>query len=143
VVHDRDRDLTAVVLANNYVAGMVADVAEAVLSLAKGEEPAPLTVRAPAAIAGGELTHLAATYRMPEGVFPGDPPLTIEAADGYLVARLGGTPVDVLIPQGGRAFLSRALWSIVEFDGAAGAPAQMLEVRALYRESSFTAHRDS
>lgn len=143
VLHDRTRDLTVVVLANNYAAGNVGDVAEAVLALATDDVPSPLAVRAPTTIAREELALLAATYRLPEGIFPGDPQLTIEAVDGYLVARLGGAPVDVLMPQGGRSFLSRALWSIVEFDGHPGAAARSLEVRALYRESSFTAHRES
>ena len=142
-MHDVARDRSVVVLLNNYAAGMVGDVAEAAAALADGAEPRPLAVRAPVEPDSSDLPFLEGAYRLPDGFFPGDPPLTIEDAGGYLVVRIGGAPVDVLVPQGGRAFLSRALWSIVTFDGAAGTRSGRIDVRALYNDSRFEARRES
>ena len=140
--HDVTLDRTVVVLANNYTAGMVGELGEAVFALAAGSEPAPLPVHARTPIVAAELPLLSGSYVLPEGLFPGDPRLTIDHDGGYLVARIGGAPVDVLLPQGGRAYLSRAFWSIITFDGGTGERANALEVRALYNDSRFEARRE-
>ena len=141
VIHEVEADRTVVVLANNYSAGMVADLGEAVLALAEGNEPIPLPVRAPAPIDASGLSGLTGTFVLPEGFLPGDPRLTIQDEGGYLVARIGGTPVDVLVPQGDRVFLSRALWSILTFRSTGSGAATSIEGKALYNDSRFEAYR--
>jgi CubicO group peptidase (beta-lactamase class C family) len=142
-VMQKDSDLVAVVLANNYAAGMVADVAGALLGFAAGRAPTPLPVTAPVAIDQAELPALAGSYRIPDGILPLPPGTAVEIrqVDGDLIAHIMGSPVDVLVPQGGRTFLLRALWSAVTFDAPEGARSPGLEVRALYRDSSFRATR--
>ncbi len=142
VLHERRSDLTVIVLSNNYGAGMTSDIAEAAIAIAKGNEPAPLAVTAPAPISTA-VTGLAGRYNLPPGAIPVPPgtPMELRLSGQHLVVYLGATPVDVLVPQPGGKFLSRALWSlVVPHDAAAGTPAS-IEVRALYRDYSFRATR--
>jgi CubicO group peptidase (beta-lactamase class C family) len=138
--HDRRRDATTIVLVNNYAGGMVADVAEAVAALARGEAPKALPVVRPVRADTSAQRALAGTYTLPSGALPVPPGTIVElrVSGDHLVVYLGAVPVDVLVPQGPRTYLARALWSMVE------APAQgadSVKVRALYRDQSFHARR--
>lgn len=139
----RQGDLVAVVLANNYAAGMVADLGGALLELAAGKEPPALPVSAPAALDEGALAGLAGSYLIPDGTFPVPPgtPVEIRQSGGHLVAYILGTPTDVLIPQGERRFLLRALWSIATFEPPADAGSPGIEIRPLYRPGSYRVTR--
>ena len=79
---------------------------------------------------------------MPPGAFGLPPGTTVElrVSGSDLVAYIGSTPVDVLVPQGPRRFLARALWSMIEIRGPDPAP-DSIEVRALFRDFTFTAPR--
>ncbi len=142
VTHDRRRDLTTVVLANNYAAGMVADVAAGVDAIALGNTPRVLPATGPATVSEAEQNTLLGKYSVPDGVLPIPPASTLDIRmiGDHLVAYLGGTPVDVLIPQGHRSFLARSLWSIFVVEGKSSA-VDSITVRALYRNFSFTAKR--
>lgn len=138
--HDRRRDATTIVLVNNYAAGMVAEVAEGVAALARGDAPKALPVGKPARADTSAQRMLAGTYSLPAGALPVPPGTTVElrVSGDHLVVYLGAVPVDVLVPQGPHTYLARALWSMIE------APAQgadSLNVRALYRDQSFHALR--
>jgi CubicO group peptidase (beta-lactamase class C family) len=141
VLHDRKHDITAVVLANNYSAGMVSDLAEAALAIAKGEVPSALPVRGPVKPDVLRMKQVAGFYMLPDGSLPIPPHsrLEIRLTEDNLVAYLGTVPVDVLVPQGGGHYLARALWSMV--DVPAAGPVDSIVVRALYRNSLFTARR--
>jgi hypothetical protein len=64
---------------------------------------------------------LTGTYRPPDGALPyGDGPVSVRWHRGGLVLFRDATPLDVLIPQGGDAFLLRSLWSEMRFTTGAG-----------------------
>jgi CubicO group peptidase (beta-lactamase class C family) len=141
VEHDRRRDRTTVVLANNYAAGMVSDLAAAADSIAAGRTPPRLPVTGEVKVPLSKLRDLAGFYMIPAGTLPVPPGSRIELrlVRDHLVAYLSAAPLDVLIPQGNGRFLARALWSMIEAprDGAA----ESIRVKALYNESSFIAVR--
>lgn len=139
----REGEWIAVVLANNYAAGAAAEVATAAVRLAAGESVEPLPVVAPISRPAEELAPLAGTYALPDGVLPLPPGTTvaIDRSGDDLVASLAGTPVDVLVPQGERTFLLRALWSIATFDAPVDGRSPGFEVRALYRDAAFRVER--
>ena len=143
VLHERDSNLAVIVLANNYAAGMTGEIAEAALALARGRAPVALPVVAPVTAPAEQLSKLPGQFRMPPGELglPPDTHLEIRLRDGDLIAYLGTTPVDVLIPQPGGRFLSRTLWSLVEPVAAPSGSIAGLEIRALYRDHSFRAMR--
>ena len=142
VRHDRQRDITTVVLANNYSAGMVADVARGAEAIASGKSPEALAVSAPTKVSGAEMRALAGKYRVPERSLPIPPGTSVElrASGDQVVIYLGAVPVDVLIPQAPRLYLARALWSLVDARKN-GSTVDSLEIRALYRESKVVAKR--
>jgi hypothetical protein len=141
LLYERASDLTAIVLSNNYAAGMTAEVAEAAIAIAKAKIPASLPVSAPVSVAQEVLSGLAGRYGLPSGALPVPPgtPMELRMHGRDLVVYLGDAPVDVLVPQPGGKFLSRALWSLVEPHAASGTASAFLEIRALYRDSSFRA----
>ena len=137
VRYERSSDFTAIVLSNNYSAGMTGEIAEAAIAMAKGLSPAPLPVVAPLRASPDTIAKLAGRYTMPAGELglPPGTPLVLRVQRGELIAYLGTTPVDVLVPQPSGKFLSRTLWSIVQ-------PVESgIEVRTLYRDHSFRATR--
>jgi len=140
--HDRKRDITTVVLTNNYAAGMAADVASGAEAIGRGEAPRALPVVSPVRALARDMRTLAGTYSFPDGALPVPPGTSVEIrrVENNLVAYLGSVPVDVLIPQGPRTWLARALWSMVEATGS-GLAADSIKVRALYRDFAFTARR--
>ena len=139
LVHNRRLDITTVVLANNYSAGMVADVAAAAEAIVRGSIPGPLTVTSPVKPDSARARLLAGKYSIPESALPLPPGTNVEIrVSGHdLIAYLGTVPVDVLVPQGPGRYLARALWSMVE----APPSGDSLVIRALYRDSKFTATR--
>ena len=142
VQHDRKRDLTTVVLANNYSAGMVADVAQGVEAMALGLTPKPLPVVRPAAIVINDARALVGKYSVPDGTLPVPPGTMVDVrlAGDQPVAYLGATPLDVLIPQAPRLCLARALWSTFEPMGSTGT-VDSIRIRALYRDFTFVVKR--
>ena len=141
VEHDRKRDRTTIVLANNYAAGMVGDLAVAADRIADGRDPAPLPVKAPARVDVAAIRPLAGFYSVPERSLPVPPGTRVELRmmGNHAVAFLGSTPVDVLVPQGDGRYLARALWSIIE--APVGGKVDSIVVRALYADRSFKAVR--
>jgi CubicO group peptidase (beta-lactamase class C family) len=139
----REGEWIAVVLANNYAAGAVGNVAEALIRLALGQAAEPLPVVAPVAVSARDLEPYTGPYALPDGVLPLPPGtrVVITPAGDDLVATLAGTPVDVLVPQGERTFLLRALWSTATFDSPVDGQSPGFEVRALYRDASFRVER--
>jgi CubicO group peptidase (beta-lactamase class C family) len=141
VEHDRKRDRTIVVLANNYAAASVSDLAAAAESIASGRTPPSLPVKAEIRMPEEDLRRLSGSYTLPAGVLPVPDGSKIELrlVNKHVVAFLGGTPVDVLIPQAAGRFLARSLWSIIELPEAGAVDS--IRVRALYADRSFTAVR--
>jgi CubicO group peptidase (beta-lactamase class C family) len=139
----REGEWVAIVLANNYAAGAVGNVAAAGIRLAAGRPADPLPVTAPVAVPARDLEPFAGAYALPDGVLPLPPGtrVVVAPAGDDLVATLAGTPVDVLVPQGRRTFLLRALWSTATFDPPVDGRSPGFEVRALYRDASFRAER--
>jgi len=120
---DFTHDVDVVVLCNNYAAGMVGSVGDAFIALARGATVAPPRWRSDVTLDSLEAAPLTGTYKPPTGALPyGDGPVAVRWRKGALVLALAGTPVDVLIPQGGDAFLLRSLWSEMRFPAEAGAP---------------------
>jgi hypothetical protein len=70
------------------------------------------------------------------------PVVAIEARGEDLVAMRAGEPYDVLVPQGGGAFLSRRLWSRVTFDPPVDGRSRGFEVQPLYRPGSYRGERE-
>jgi CubicO group peptidase (beta-lactamase class C family) len=122
MARDFTHDVDVVVLCNNYAAGMVSDVGDAFLALARGATVEPPPWRSDVRLDSLKAIAFTGTYRPPSGALPyGDEPVSLRRHDGGLVMYLTGTPVDVLIPQGGDAFLLRTLWSEMRFTTVDGA----------------------
>ena len=119
MVRDYDNDLFVVVLANNYSAAMVADVAHDLRAMALGQARPPAAWRGDLPV-DASASKLVGTWRLEQ---PGPPlgrdPVTIERRGNALVALYGGQPVDALLPQGGGRWLGRAMWSEVAVQGDA------------------------
>jgi hypothetical protein len=141
VLSDRKRGIAAVVLSNNYAAGMVGDIAEAVVAIAQDSTPVPLRVHAPVDIDITKAARFAGRYHAPPGTLPLPPgsALEIRTSGRSLQAVLDGVPVDLLVPQGDGSFLSRTLWSLVEFRDAAKDTGSVMTIRPLYREGVINA----
>lgn len=138
----REGEWTAVVLANNYAAGATADVAEALIRLAAGESAEPLPVVPAVAISPESIEPLTGPYALPRGSLPdGLTEVVLTDSGGNLVATLEGIPLDLLVPQGERRFLLRALWSTVTFDPPVDGRSPGFEVRPLYRPGSYRGER--
>jgi CubicO group peptidase (beta-lactamase class C family) len=138
----REGEWIAVVLANNYAAGAAMDVAPALIALARGDRPEPLPVVSPAPLAPADRAAVEGDYAVGPG--PALPPgtvVTIESRGDDLVATVFGGPVDVLVPQGDRAFLLRGLWSRATFDPPDGGRSPGIEVQPLYGMASYRAER--
>ena len=122
MARDFTHDVDVVVLCNNYAAGMVGDVGDAFLALARGAAAEPPPWRSDVRLDSLQAIAFSGTYRPPSGALPyGDGPVSVRRRDGGLVMYLAATPVDVLIPQGGDAFLLRSLWSEMRFTTVNGA----------------------
>lgn len=138
----REGEWIAVVLANNYAAGAAMDVAPALIALARGDRPEPLPVASPAPLAPADRAAVLGGYAVEPG--PALPPGTvveIESRGDDLVATVWGQPVDVLVPQGGRSFLLRGLWSRVTFDPPVDGLSPGVEVQPLYGTTAYRAER--
>lgn len=139
----REGETVAVVLANSYAAGMTYEVARALIELAAGRTPAALPVSAPvepdptAAAAAPGRYRLPAEYLQLDGVTA----LEVRLVEDELVAFLGEVAVDVLVPQGGRAFLLRSLWSTLTFEPPVGGRSPGAQLRPLYRDATHRAPR--
>jgi CubicO group peptidase (beta-lactamase class C family) len=122
-------DISVIVLANNYAAGMVADVAASLDSLATGARVQPPAWRADLTMAAEEAREWVGRYRPPAGALPyGDGPYDVRWQNGELVVAQGGVPMDVLIPQGEGTFLLRNAWSRMSLAiGADGKPITTLQ----------------
>ena len=141
IVHDRRRDMTTVVLANNYSASMIDELAAAAAAIADGRPPQPLAVVAPVSDSEAQQVRMAGRYSVPDGVLPLPPGSGVELRmmTGSIVVFIGAAPIDVLVAQGRGRYLARALWSMIETEP--GRAVNSLRVRALYRDSEFTATR--
>lgn len=138
----REGEWIAVVLANNYAAGAAMDVVPALIALARGDRPEPLPVVSPAPLAPVDRAAVLGDYAVEPG--PALPPgtvVSIESRGEDLVATVAGAPVDVLVPQGGRAFLLRGLWSRATFDPPVDGRSPGVEVQPLYGMGSYRAER--
>src|SRR5262245_31027612 len=114
VVMARDfmHDVDVVVLCNNYAAGMVGTIAQDLLPLARGLEVEKPRWRGDLRADSAMVASFTGTWRASTGALPyGDGPFDLRWHRGELVLFLDGTAIDVLIPQGGDAFLLRNLWS--------------------------------
>lgn len=133
----------AIVLANNYAAGAAMNVAPALIELARGGRPEPLPVVSPAFLAPADRAAVVGAFEIQPGspALPAGAVVMIEVRGDDLVATFAGTPVDVLVPQGDRSFLLRALWSRVTFDPPVDGRSPGLEVQPLFREGSYRAER--
>lgn len=142
VVHDRRRDVTAVVLANNYAAGMTYDIAAAALQLARGDTVVPLAVSAPSPISRAALDGAPGVYEPPSGWLGLPPGQTIEVrrSGDHLSVYVGDLPVDALVGQPGGSLLARSLWSLIDFSATDGRVTAM-QVRPLYAEGTITMRR--
>ena len=141
VLRDRVRDITVVVLANNYSAGMVSDIAGAAMAIVRDQKPKPLPIFREVAGDIAMMSRLAGEYAMPPGAL-GLPPgsrIDLRVVAGHLVAYLHDTPVDVLIPQPSGSYLARSLWSVI--DVPHGDRPSSLHIRALYNDSGFDVER--
>ena len=136
-------DLTAIVLLNNYAAGMTYDVARALIELAAGRTPAPLPVSAPRAPDPATASAVRGAYHLPAEYLQldGITAVEIRQVDDHLVALLGEVPVDVLVPQGGRSFLLRSLWSVATFEPPVEGKSPGVQLRPLYRDGTYRAAR--
>ena len=118
---DFTHDVDVVVLCNNYAAGMVGTVGSDFAALARGIAVEPPRWRADVPLDSLKAAALTGTYRPPDGALPyGDGPVSVRWHRGGLVLFRDATPLDVLIPQGGDAFLLRSLWSEMRFTTGAG-----------------------
>jgi len=119
---DFTHDVDVVVLCNNYAAGMVGTVGDDFVALARGIAAEPPRWRSDVPLDSLKAATLTGTYRPPDGALPyGDGPVAVRWHRGALVLFRDGTPLDVLIPQGGDVFLLRSLWSEMRFTTEAGA----------------------
>ncbi len=139
----REGDLTAIVLVNNYAAGMTYDVARALIELAAGRSPTALAVSAPHEPDPATASVIRGSYHLPEEYLQLDGVTAVEIrqVEDDLLAFLGDVPVDVLVPQGERSFLLRSLWSIATFDAPVGGRSPGVQLRPLYRDASYRAPR--
>lgn len=137
VAHDRASGVTAVVLANNYAAGVVGDVADGLVRLANSMPLPTLPVARPAPAAVPILAAAPGLYTPPTGWLglPATARIAVRRAGDHLIVQVDDTPVDVLVPQPGGGFLARSLWSLVTFPPRDDGAVEM-EVRALYRDGS-------
>jgi CubicO group peptidase (beta-lactamase class C family) len=116
MIRDVAHDVDAVVLANNYAAGMVATVGRDLVALARGLPVERPRWRADLALDASEARAYAGSYRAPPGELPYDRgPFAIAWRGDELVLMHEGTPLDVLLPQGDNAFLARVYWSEFRF----------------------------
>lgn len=112
MARDFVHDVDVVVLCNNYAAGMVGTIAQDLLPLARGLEVEKPRWRGDLRADSAAVASFTGAWRAPTGALPyGDGPFDLRWHRGELVLFLDGTAIDVLIPQGGDAFLLRNLWS--------------------------------
>lgn len=138
----REGDVVAVVLANNYAAGMTLDVAQALIDLAQGRAPRTLPVGAPVTAGAGQLAAAAGAYRLPAEAGPAAGSVVeVREREGWLIAFMSGTPVDVLVPQADGSFLLRSLWSAARFEGPVRGNDSAVVIQPLYRPGSYRAER--
>ena len=121
---DLAHDVDVVVLCNNYAGGMVGTIGTDFLELGRGLKITNPRWRADLSVDTAQATAWSGAYGAPAGKLPyGDGPFEVRRHNGELVLYLDRTPVDVLVPQGGGAFLLRNLWSEMRFvAGASGQP---------------------
>ena len=117
-------DVTVIVLANNYAAGMVADIARDLTSLARGGHPAQPAWRGGLTTDAAFASRWTGRYRAPAAApLPYGDVFDLVWQNGDLVVANDGAARDVLLPQGEGKFLMRILWSEVRLgDGADGKP---------------------
>jgi CubicO group peptidase (beta-lactamase class C family) len=132
-------DVVVVVLANDYAAGMVADLAPALAGMVRGRAPEPVSWKAEVAQPVVRLQAMAGAYEPPPGALPLPPgtPVDVVVLEGHLVLRAGGVPLDVLIAQGGDRFLARNLWAELTF----AADRSAVVYRPLFRGGEVTLKR--
>jgi len=122
-------DISVIVLANNYAAGMVANVASSLDSLATGARVRPPAWRADLTTDAEQAREWVGRYRPPAGALPyGDGPYEVRWQNGELVVAQRGVAMDVLVPQGNGTFLLRNAWSRMRLaTGADGQPIATLQ----------------
>ena len=121
MARDFTHDVDVVVLCNNYAAGMLGDVGEDFLRIARGSRVDPPKWRADVRADSVAFEPFVGTYRPPAGALPyGDDAVSVRWVRPDYVLYRGGTPVDVLVPQGGDVFLLRNLWSEMRLSRANG-----------------------
>jgi hypothetical protein len=135
MIRDVANDIDAVVLANNYAAGMVGAIGRDLVALARGLPVERPRWRADITIDAGTARAYAGSYRAPPGGLPyGQGPFEIAWRGDELVLMREGTPIDVLLPQGDQAFLARVYWSEVRFVATGGQPRATVRPLWLERE---------
>src|SRR6185503_8267839 len=135
MIRDVEHDVDAVVLANNYAAGMVATIGRDLVALARGLAVERPRWRADLTIDARQARAYTGTYRAPPGQLPYDRgPFAIAWHGDELVVMDEGTPLDVLLPQGDGAFLARIYWSEFRFVTTDGKPRATVRPLWLERE---------
>jgi hypothetical protein len=128
---DLAHDIDVIVLANNYAAGMVADVGDALAKLARGEGVAPPPWKGDLAADSLAVRRWLGAYRVPAGSLPyGDGPFVMKWKNGGVVVSNGGAALDFLLPQGAGKYLARNAWSELTVEERGGDP--VLALRPLW-----------
>lgn len=138
---DFTRDLDVIVLANNYASGMVADVGRDLIAIARGVPTPKPAWRADLPLDTPLARRAVGTYRIPPGLPYGQGPIGLVLRGGDLVVTLGGSPVDVLLPQSPGRFLMRRLWSEVRIEGSEGETPRVSFRPLWYEAEPVTAQR--
>lgn len=129
MIRDLRQDVDAVVLANNYGAGMVGTIGSDLVKLARGLTPETPPWRTDVSADTAAAAAWIGGYRAASGALPyGEGPFTFERRGEGLVMLREGVIADYLIPQGKDRFLLRLLWSElrVERDSSGKAPVPTL-----------------
>jgi len=118
MLRDVEHDIAVVVLANNYAAGMVATIGRDLAAMAAGKSVSPPHWRADLHTDPASASSYVGTLRAPKGALVYGDEFQIAWRAPDLVAVRAGRVIDVLVPQGGGAFLLRTMWSELKFGGA-------------------------
>jgi CubicO group peptidase (beta-lactamase class C family) len=125
VTRDLAHDVDVVVLANNYAAGMVSDIGDDLVALARGVERPRPAWRADVALDSAQAVRYVGSYHATQPLPAGQGPFEIRRHGDGLVFSVQGQPVDYMLPQGPGVFVLRNLWCEVRFVDDGGAAPRM------------------
>ena len=133
MIRDLKQDMVAVVLANNYGAGMVGTIGPDLVKLARGLTPEAPRWRTDVAADTATARAWIGSYRAPAGALPyGEGPFIIERHGEGLAVIREGVVTDYLIPQGDGRYLLRLLWSELRVERDSSGQAPVLTLRPLW-----------